>query len=224
MVETLTGPFFSPRREHPRHRAPSQSPERPARPTAPRQQRASTPIRPHPHETLGPAPESVTPKHGSPPSKRPQLPEHRRQRSPIGLVHPIAERPRQQLQRPGSQQIDEQRGPLQRVHGVSPRDLGPQRLPRLGSAERVRRHHEHEREPRGGAIRRASGGSPPSAIVNPPRIAAATLSGCPSISIASGSKRVHGDRPHRERQPRRRAPPRSPRSSSRSRTATAPGS
>ena len=41
--------------------------------------------------------------------------------------------------------------------------------------------------PGGGAIRRASGGSPPSAIVKPPRIAAATLSGCPSISTASGS-------------------------------------
>ena len=99
--------------------------------------------------TLGPAPESVTPRHGSAPSRSRSLPSSGASDGPIRLVHAIRERARQQLERPGGEQVDEQRRALQAVDGVRARDLGPQRLARLLRAQGVDRHDQHEPEARG---------------------------------------------------------------------------
>ena len=111
--------------------------------------------------------------------------EHRREAGAVGLMQPVVQRAREGAEIAVRERQHEEGGALQAVDGVCSRHLGPQVLARLGRAELVIRHGEHEREAGRRSMRRTSGASPSSASVNPPAIAAATLSGCPSMGAAS---------------------------------------
>ncbi len=59
----------------------------------------------------------------------------------------IFERAREGAEVTRHERVHEQRGALQAVDGVGARHLWAEQLARFGRAERVIRHHEHEREP-----------------------------------------------------------------------------
>ena len=102
-------------------------------------------------------------------------------------MHAIRERARQQVERPGGKQIDEQRRALQAVDRVRARDLGSQRLAGLLRAQGVDRHDQHEPEARGWLDAAGERGFAAERDREAAEDRGGTLSGCPSISTASGS-------------------------------------